>query len=584
MSAKGDGEKMKVVFCWHMHQPDYRDMLSGEYYFPWTYLHAIKDYVDMVAHLENYPKAKAVFNFAPILLEQLEDYARQIDQHLTNNSKIRDSLLAALVADELPAAGTPGFSALTQKCLRSNRERIIDRFPAYARLADAVAILDENPTYFRYINEQFLSDLLVWYHLGWLGETVRRNDKAIKRLQEKEGGYSLEDRRELLAIIGTQLSSLGPRYRELAQRGQIEISMSPYAHPIIPLLLDLTSAKQAMPDVSLPTAPHYPDGEARARWHLQKGIKTFEHFFGFQPKGCWASEGALSDATLHLLDDFNFTWTATGDSVLRNSLSHSENQPENAGLDTVSDNVHRTYRFNGAAPTCFFRDDGLSDLIGFKYATWHADDAVNDLIHHMESIAKAAGDTTNDSVISIIMDGENAWEYFPENAYYFLDALYARLSDHPQLELSTYSDVLKEQQLTPIAIPHMVAGSWVYGSFSTWIGDKDKNRGWDMLCEAKKHVDLALEKETPSPDKLEQIKKQLALCEGSDWFWWFGDYNPAESVSDFEYLFRRHLINLYSLIDYPIPDYLSQTISKGSGSPAQGGVMRQGHAQGAGNQ
>ena len=583
MSANGDGAKMKVVFCWHMHQPDYRDMLNGEYYFPWTYLHAIKDYVDMVAHLERYPRAKAVFNFAPILLEQLEDYAHQIAKHLANKSKLRDPLLAALVAEDLPAAGTPGFSALTQKCLRSNRERIIDRFPAYARLADAVSILDENPTYLRYINDQFLSDLLVWYHLGWLGETVRRESKAIKRLQEKEGGYTLEDRRELLGIIGDQLSSLGPRYRELAQRGQIEISMSPYAHPIIPLLLDLSSARQAMPEVDLPHATHYPDGETRARWHLDKGIKTFEQFFGFRPQGCWASEGALSDATLHLLQDFRFTWTATGDSVLRNSLSHPDNQSENDKLENLPGVVHHAYRFNGAAPSCFFRDDGLSDLIGFNYATWHADDAVNDLVHHMERIAKEAGDSASDNVISIIMDGENAWEYFPENAYYFLDALYARLSDHPQLELSTYSDVLKEQQPTPVNLPHMVAGSWVYGSFSTWIGDKDKNRGWDMLCEAKTHVDHALHAGVLSPERIEQVEKQLALCEGSDWFWWFGDYNPAESVSDFEYLFRRHLINLYSLIDYPVPDYLSQTISKGTGSPAQGGVMRQGHAEGVGN-
>ena len=581
MSAKESaaGAKMKVVFCWHMHQPDYRDMLTGEYYFPWTYLHAIKDYVDMVAHLENYPQAHAVFNFAPILLEQLEDYAHQIDDHLAHQTPLRDPLLAALVAGKLPAAGTPGFADIAGKCLRSHRERIIERFPAYRELADAVAMFEENPGSQRYVNDQFLIDLLVWYHLGWMGETVRRKDKRIKRLQEKEGGYSLDDRRELLRIIGEQLSSLGPRYRQLAQRGQIEICMSPYAHPIVPLLLDLKSAEQAMPGVALPKAPSYPGGEARARWHMEKGFETFERFFGFRPSGCWASEGALSDATLHLLDDCGFAWAATGDSVLHNSLRSEENTDIAATLNANGGAAHRVYQFDGAKVNCFFRDDGLSDLIGFKYATWHADHAVGDLIHHMENIARTT-DATTDNVISIIMDGENAWEYFPENAYYFLDALYARLSDHPTLELTTYSRVLDEQKPTAAVVPHLVAGSWVYGTFSTWIGDKDKNRGWDMLCDAKQHVDKALSSNALAPERVEQVKKQLALCEGSDWFWWFGDYNPAESVSDFEYLYRRHLMNLYSLIEKPAPDYLSQSISKGSGSPAQGGVMRQGHAEG----
>lgn len=580
MSAKGDSaaRKMKVVFCWHMHQPDYRDLVTGEYYFPWTYLHAIKDYVDMVAHLEKYPSAHAVFNFAPILLEQLEDYAHQIDANLTRGKAIKDPLLAALVADTLPAAGTPRFAELTHKCLRANRQRIIDRFPAYAELADAVAMFEEKPGSQRYVNDQFLIDLLVWYHLGWMGETVRRTDSRIKRLQEKEGGYTADDRRELLRIIGEQLSSLGPRYRQLAQRGQIEISMSPYAHPIVPLLLDIKSAEQAMPGVSLPHAQTYPGGEERARWHITHGMNTFERFFGFRPRGCWASEGSLSDKTLHLLDEFGFEWTATGDSVLHNSLGHQDNQ---AALQSPAENgnaIHLAYQFNNASARCFFRDDGLSDLIGFKYATWHADDAVGDLIHHMENIANACT-SPKDSVISIIMDGENAWEYFPENAYYFLDALYARLSNHPRLELSTYSRVLDDQKPHPVALPHLVAGSWVYGTFSTWIGDKDKNRGWDMLCEAKIQVDKVLAKNILSPEKIEQVEKQLALCEGSDWFWWFGDYNPAESVSDFEYLYRRHLMNLYALLDQPAPDYLCQTISKGSGSPAAGGVMRQGHAE-----
>ncbi len=569
--------RVKVVFCWHMHQPDYRDITTGEYILPWTYLHATKDYVDMAAHLEAHPKARAVVNFAPILLDQLQDYADQISAYLDAGSPISDSLLTALVSDDLPEPGNDEFMALVQKCLRANRERIINRFAPYAYLADMVERARQEPRKWCYLNHQFLADLLVWYHLGWMGETLRRQDSRLQGLQDKQSRYSLDDRRLLLSIIGEQLASVGPRYRRLAERGQIELSMSPYAHPIIPLLLDLRSARQAMPDVLLPEADAYPGGEARARWHLQQGIETFERYFGQAPHGCWASEGALSDATLALLSEVGFSWTATGDSVLHNSLRHADNATTREELDSGDNRLHRAFQFAGQPVRVFFRSDGLSDLIGFKYATWHADDAVGDLINHLENIARASANS-KDTVISIIMDGENAWEYFPENAWYFLDALYRRLGEHPFLELSTYQQILERQQPTPVSMSHLVAGSWVYGTFSTWIGDADKNRGWDMLCEAKACADKLLAEKTYTDEQRAQIEKQLALCEGSDWFWWFGDYNPAESVSDFEYLFRQHLRNLYRLLGAEAPDYLNQVISVGTGAPATGGVMRQGHA------
>lgn len=569
--------KTKVVFLWHMHQPDYRDIMTGEYYFPWTYLHAIKDYVDMAAHIEAQPAAKAVVNFAPILLEQLDDYAQQIAAHLSRGEKIKDAVLASLVDPALPAPGTMAFTDLARKYLRANRERMIERFPVFKELADIVGTFDEKPFISRYLNEQFLVDLCVWYHISWLAEIPRRSDPRIQKLQSKERNYSLADRRELLGIIGELMASIGPRYRALAESGQIELCMSPYAHPIVPLLIDLNSAKQAMPDVSLPNADFYPDGRNRARWHLHEGIKVFEHYFGKRPRGCWASEGALSDDTLKLLEEEKFDWAATGDSVLHNSLRAPENLAVANDINATHQSLHRAYHFHNTNINTFFRDDGLSDLIGFKYATWHSDDAVGDLLNHMVNIARHSKDSKN-TVISVIMDGENAWEYFPENAYHFLHTLYERLSNHPELELTTYSDLLDKQQPAAVAVPHLVAGSWVYGTFSTWIGDKDKNRGWDMLCDAKQQVDAALSKRAFTAAELAQIEKQLALCEGSDWFWWFGDYNPAQSVSDFEYLYRRHLINLYALIDQPAPAYLHQVISVGGGDPATGGVMRQGHA------
>ena len=569
--------KTKIVFLWHMHQPDYRDIVTGEYYFPWTYLHAIKDYVDMAAHLEAQPAAKAVVNFAPILLEQLNDYAQQIAASLSGKGKIKDAVLSSLTAPILPAPGTMAFVDLANKFLRANHQRMIERFPVYRELANIVEMLKEKSFLSQYLNEQFLIDLSVWYHLSWIAEIVRRNDPRIQTLQNKERNFTLDDRRELLGIISELIASIVPRYRKLAEQGQVELCMSPYAHPIMPLLIDFNSAREAIPDIALPNASFYPDGRNRAKWHLHEGMKTFEHYFGQRPRGCWASEGSLSDETLRLLTEVNFDWAATGDSVLHNSLAADENREAAHKLKSTRQSLHRAYEFAQVKLSTFFRDDGLSDLIGFKYATWHSDDAVGDLINHMVNIANA-GQDTGSTIISIIMDGENAWEYFPENAYHFLHSLYERLTHHPQLELATYSEFLDQQHSQPVTMPHLVAGSWVYGSFSTWIGDKDKNRAWDMLCDAKQQVDHALGKRCFSAERLAQIEKQLALCEGSDWFWWFGDYNPAQSVSDFEYLYRRHLINLYALIEQPAPDYLHQVISVGGGNPATGGVMRQGHA------
>ncbi len=569
MSSKEQKNKAKVVFCWHMHQPDYRDRLTGEYYFPWTYLHAIKDYTDMLVHLEDNPKARVVVNFAPILLEQLDDYQSQIDAYLKQGSAIRDPMLAALVQEDLPEPGSEGFLELANNCLRAHRDRMIERFPPYAFLVGTLEQSNDNPQQQCYLNHQFLIDLLVWYHLSWLGENHRRDDSRITRLQEKAGGYSDQDRRDLLNVIAEQMSAIKPRYRQLQEQGRIELAMSPYAHPILPLLLDFRSLLEAMPDAALPKAAEYPGGDERARWHLTKGLEVFKDFFGCRPAGCWASEGALSDDTLKLLSEAGFQWTATGDSVLHNSLKHTANDGQ------APDDLHKAYRFGEHSVTSFFRDDGLSDLIGFQYADWHAEDAVGDLINHLVAIAEAS-ETPEDCVISIIMDGENAWEYYPENAWYFLEALYRRISDHPQLDMTTYADALADPQVKPVPLKHLVAGSWVYGTFSTWMGEPDKNLAWDMLCSAKAVYDRFID--TLNPEQQKEAELQLAQCEGSDWFWWFGDYNPSDSVRDFDYLYRRHLINLYRLLKQPVPESLQHAFSRGGGAPAAGGVMRRGHA------
>ena len=565
MSAKSP---LRVVLCWHMHQPYYRDAASGQYRLPWTYLHAIKDYVDMVALLEENPAARAVVNFTPTLLEQISDYDAQIRAWHDAGEALRDPLLAALVAQSLDRAPEKRME-LVSHCLRANEKRMINRFPAYRHLAEMASLVRKYPASVSYLSDQYLADLLVWYHLAWLGETVRAHDARVKALLLKQHTYTLEDRKQLLAIIGEQIADVLPRYRGLAESERIELSVTPYGHPILPLLLDMQSTHQAMPEAPLPANGNYPGGLERARWHIDEGLRVFESYFGFRPQGCWPSEGAVSEAALELLAEAGFVWAATGESVLHNSLHRSE--------VSLNGCIHRPFRTQSAPITCFFRDDGLSDAIGFTYADWHSEDALNNLIHHLQNIASAcAGEP--DRIVPIIMDGENAWEYYPENGYHFLTTLYQRLADHPGIELTTFSQCLA-QGMEAKTLKHLVAGSWVYGTFSTWVGDAEKNRAWELLGEAKTVFDRVMAAGTLSEEQRRLAERQLAICEGSDWFWWFGDYNPADSVRDFDWLYRHQLQALYRQLGETVPESLSQVISTGGGEAESGGVMRRGKEQ-----
>jgi alpha-amylase/alpha-mannosidase (GH57 family) len=502
-----------------------------------------------------------------VLLEQIADYAEQIEVWLDTGKRIRDPLLAALAGPGLPL-DMQGRRALILACMRANDHHLINRFPVFRELVGMAKCGERDQHSAMYFSDQFLVDLLVWYHLAWMGESVRENDLRIASLEKKQRGYTNDDRRHLMAVIGEQVASIIPRYRQLAEEGRVELSVTPYAHPVVPLLIDIESAREAMPEMHLPELQAYPGGEARARWHIRKGVETFERHFGFRPKGCWPSEGGVCEETLRMLEEEGFVWAASGQQVLHNSMMVSAR-----GAPVHEPWLHSAYRVHEGKLNCFFRDDGLSDLIGFTYADWHADDAVGNLVQHLENIAALSADDP-DAVVSIILDGENAWEYYPFNGSYFLSALYRRLAQHPDLELTTFSECIAAQTAQPPALNRLVAGSWVYGTFSTWIGDPDKNRAWDMLGEAKRAYDRVIESGRLSPEQRREVEIQLSTCEGSDWFWWFGDYNPADTVSDFEGLYRRQLSHLYLMLGEPQPDYLGQVFARGSGAPTMGGVMK----------
>lgn len=554
--------KLNVVIYWHMHQPEYRDLRNGEYHLPWTYLHTIKDYVDMAAHLESCKDAKSVVNFAPVLLEQIDDYSRQLDDFLHHGKALRDPLLSALANPVLPAENEKRLQII-KACLRANKERLVERFSDFKLLFDMAEEVVATPEMLAYYSDQYISDLLVWYHLAWTAENVRLSDPRIKSLMKKAQHFSIHDRHMLVEIIYELISGVIERYKQLAISGRIELSMTPYAHPILPLLLDFNSAKQSLPDATLPFANTYPGGLERSTWHMKKGIETFKHYFGFPPQGCWPSEGSISAETIELISSMGLNWLASGESVLRNSLEKSQLSSH--------DRVHGLYKFRDENIACFFRDDRLSDSIGFKYSDWHADDAVANFTHVLEIIGERC-ENNPDTIVSIILDGENAWEYYPENGIYFLSALFKTLSEHEDINLTTYSEYLASSP-EYTKIPEIVAGSWVYGTLSTWIGEKDKNYAWDMLVDAKRTYDNVINEGRLTEQELELAEIQLATCESSDWFWWFGETNAAESVATFDEQYRLHLSNLYQLLKEEPPEYLGKAFSFGSGEPVKGGTM-----------
>ncbi|MDH5259278.1 MAG: glycoside hydrolase, partial [Gammaproteobacteria bacterium] len=247
VESKGQVEKTKLVICWHMHQPNYVDSSTQTYVLPWTYLHAIKDYVDMAAHLEATAEARAVVNFAPVLLEQLDDYAQKIQAWVKSREKIADPMLDALASENVRDCFIAN-EVLLSDCLRANEERLVDRYPHFKKLFEVAKRFSKEPDLSMYLAEHFFSDLLVWYNLAWMAETVKRENIFIKQLIKKEKNFSADDRYKLVALIGELVESIVPRYRALAECGKVELAFSPYAHPIIPLMLDFKSAKQASPE------------------------------------------------------------------------------------------------------------------------------------------------------------------------------------------------------------------------------------------------------------------------------------------------------------------------------------------------
>jgi alpha-amylase/alpha-mannosidase (GH57 family) len=567
-------KKLDLILLWHMHQPDLRDPASGQYLLPWVYLHAIKDYTDMAAHLERHERMRATVNLVPILLDQIEDYAGQFAR-----GDLRDPLLRLLAREDLSGIGLEERELILERCFLANHHKMIEPFAHYKRLHELFRLVRERgaePA--RYLSPEYLGDLLTWYHLSWMGETVRRERELVPQLMSKGEGFNAQDRRALLEVIGQLIAGIIPRYRKLAENGRVELSTSPYAHPIGPLLLDLRAGREAQPEAPLPHADHYPAGRSRLRWHIEQAIATHARRFGSAPAGMWPSEGAISSEYLHILAEAGVQWAASGEGVLVNSLRRE--QPTLLPRDQY---LYRPYRVGRDERdlNCLFRDDRLSDLIGFEYSRWHGRDAVAHFLGELHAIRNRASDGAV-PLVSVILDGENAWESYPYNGYYFLNELYENLEADPHIRTWTPSSYIEAMSRLPEAqrarqtgrLKDVVAGSWVYGNLATWIGSQDKNLAWDLLCNVKQGYDMVMAGGRLSQEESASALAQLAACESSDWFWWFGDYNPSGSVESFDRLFRHKLSQLLRTLHLPVPEQLTRPISHGGGHAETGGSMR----------
>ena len=482
---------MNIVLLWHMHQPDYRDE-SGCFLMPWVFLHGIKDYYDMPWILSR-SRAKAGFNLTPILIEQLEAYidrGPECDRFLQLWSKDSASLDAKEREGLLHIIRTAQYPTMVRP------------LPRFAELYDRESYSDAE-----------LTDLELCYLLAWCGPYLRTQNETVKALLAKGRGFDAADKTKLLKALFDFLPKILPLYATLQKQGRISVSTTPYTHPILPLLIDIQTAKAADPSTSLPA-----DGfslEEDAKLHIQKAQAIYRRLFGSDPVGMWPAEGAVDPRSAHLFQEAGVQWIATDEAILARSGDGDPYAP---------------YDYQGIR--IFFRDHTLSDLIGFSYRNLPADAAVEDFRKRLED---------KRGTLFVILDGENAWEYYPDNGQPFLEGFYRMLES---FETLTCDEAAK---LPARTLDNLAPGSWIDGNFRTWIGDAEKNRAWELLFQTR------LDVKHHGMEKDEAIRAEFLAAEASDWFWWYGEGHATEFAREFDRLYREHLIHIYERLRLPVP-------------------------------
>lgn len=527
-----------IAFVWHMHQPYYKDPFTGIYRLPWVRLHGTKDYLDMVRILEDFPDIHQTFNLVPSLLEQLKDYIennatdRHLEltlkepQHLTEHEKL----------------------FIIENFFLANWDNMIKPFPRYYELLIKRGLRFTKGVISRiskYFTSSDIRDLQTLFNLSWIDPMFRDKDPFLKELIKKGRDFTEEEKHLVIKKQLEILKEIIPAYKEMSEKGQIEVSVSPFYHPILPLLMDTDSAKIAMPHIKLPKKRFsYPEDAIK---QIKLAIEYFEGIFGVKPAGMWPSEGSVSEDVVRAIGKEGIQWIATDEEVLSRSIERPLRSHEGYLIDAKS--LYRPYKFSDVS--IIFRDHKLSDLIGFVYSGWKPEKAVEDfmgrLIHIKNSLLQDRA-----YLMPIILDGENCWEYYKNDGHDFLRNLYSALSNDSRFKIVTISEFIKEHGGDTIQRLH--AGSWINANFSIWIGHEEDNLAWDYLAKTRGDLEL-FSKAHPDKD-LTNAWKALYAAEGSDWNWWYGDEHTTETQQDFDELFRGYLMRVYKEMGRDIPPYL----------------------------
>jgi alpha-amylase/alpha-mannosidase (GH57 family) len=546
---------LRVIILWHQHQPFYKDLVTGEYRLPWVRLHALKDYYGMVKLLDEFPNVHQTFNLVPSLITQIQDYVA---------GTAHDPFLKVAAKPAKDLTPVERLFAL-QYLFQANPVNLIGRYPRYHELWERFRSAGDSPERAdKYFQPQDFTDLQVLSQIAWFDEFFL-NDPDISALIQKSRGYSLEDQSFVIARQRELLGKVLPAHATAAQQGRIEISTSPFYHPILPLVCDTNMGGISTPGLPLPQNRFRHPEDAREQ--LLRGLDLHQQVFGVRPVGVWPSEGSVSEEALSIAQNLGVKWMATDEGVLGRSLgiNFARDGEGNLPVDSA-EKLYNIHRFeNGQTEMhLIFRDHTISDLIGFVYSGMPPQDAANHLMHSIKNAAQPVLNQGKDAVVSVILDGENAWEYYPQSGREFLRRFCDTLQREPGVEAVTVSEAIARHRNIN-KLTSLVPGSWINANFNVWIGAPEDNRSWDYLYHARNFYAEAAPRANEAQRKL--AFEELLIAEGSDWNWWYGPEHHSANDREFDELYRKHLSNVYQVLGASPPDYLSQPICGGETRP-----------------
>lgn len=537
---------LHVAFLWHMHQPYYVDPIRGEALMPWVRMHATKGYLDMVWLADQFPEVKCTFNLTPVLVKQIRQLAA---------GEVRDFWheLATTPADALT---TPQKCSLLEHFFKANWDNMIKPFPRYWSLLQKRGLNVGRVNLSRLagnFSTQDYRDLQVWFNLAWFGYAGEVLYPEIAELKSKGGNFTEDDKKTLFDQQTDVLRGVLNFYKALSDRGQIELSTTPFYHPIMPLVHNTEFARRCMPGREMPPPFSRPE-DVRAQ--LATARDHHAQVFGAAPHGIWPSEGSVCPELIPILQDVGLQWFATDEEVLWRSLAVASPNRVHDRAD-----LFQGYRaqFGDATASIAFRDRTLSDFVGFTASRNDPNRAADFMIGHLQQVARNA--RGSDPLCAVILDGENAWEHFPDGGEMFLRQFYHRLSTAGDLKTTTFHEYFTAHP--PVAtINTLHTGSWINADFDIWIGDPEENRGWELLGQTRNFIQAKMDRKEITPEQYQKALQEIYAAEGSDWFWWYGGDFVTDNDLIFDELFRTHLQNVYHIIGTPVPDVLKTQICR----------------------